>query len=260
MSPRLSRILLVFGILSSSRFILAQGPPASDPQAAALASQAIAALTGGTSINDVTLTGAVIYSAGDDETGSATLTALGASESRMDLALQSGARTEIRDAQTGTTLGKWVVQSGASGKFAFHNCQTDAVWFFPALTSLGGGSNVVFSYIGQESRNGVNVQHIQSYIYQPSQGPQSVQQLSEMDFYLDATTVLPIAITFNAHPDTDASSDVPIEIDFSNYQVVNGVLVPMHIQKFLQGTLAIDLMVGTAAFNTGITLSNFTVN
>ncbi len=86
---------------------------------------------------------------------------------------------------------------------------------FPVLTSLGGGSNIVLSYIGQESRNGSAVRHIQSYVYQQGQFPNpSPQQLSMMDFYLDATTLLPVAITFNAHPDNDANTNLAIEVDF----------------------------------------------
>ena len=181
----------------------------------------------------------------------------------MDLALSDGTRTEIRDASTGTLLGKWMTPSSASGAFAFHNCQTDAVWFFPALSSLRGGSNVVFSYVGLESRNGGNVQHIQSSVYQSIQSSNtspSLQQLSTMDFYLDATTLLPSAIMFNAHPDNNASANLPVEVDFSNYQTTGGITVPMHIQKYIQGTLTIDVTLTTAAFNTGVALSNFAVN
>jgi hypothetical protein len=73
-------------------------------------------------------------------------------------------------------------------------------------------------------------------------------------------TFLPASITFNAHPDNDSASNLLVEIDFSNYQSVNGFSVPMHIQKYLQGTLLIDLTVETAAFNTGIPLSEFAIN
>ena len=237
-------------------------PPSSNPQALAYATQSVAAMTGGTVISDVTLTGNVTWTAGSNsETGTSTLMALGTSESRMDLVLPSGTRTEIRDASTGTPLGKWTSQSGASGKFAFHNCQTDAVWFFPATGSLTAGPNVVLSYIGQENRNGQEVQHLQSYVYQPNPTPgTSSQQLSTMDFYLDATTLLPSAVTFNAHPDNDAMTNLLIEVDFSNYQNVNGVMVPMHIQRFWQGNLSVDMTVTSSSFNTGLSLSEFAVN
>jgi hypothetical protein len=238
--------------------------PTSNPQALAFAAQAITALKGGASVSDVTLTGTATWTAGSDgETGSATFQALGNGESRMDVALPSGSRTEIRDASTGTGKGKWVAQSGASGMLAPHNCLTDAVWFFPSLGSLAGSTNLIFSYIGLESRNGTNVQHIQSYVYQSNlvQGSgATLQQLSTMDFYLDATTLLPSAISFNVHPDNDATSNIPVEIDFSNYQVTSGLMIPMHIQKHMQDQLLIDATVSNVAFNTGLTLSTFNIN
>lgn len=261
MSCKLGRVVACLFVFFPSRLLLAQGAPQSDPQAVTYAAQSIAALTGGTTISDVTLTGSVSWNGGTD-TGTATLRALGVGESRMDLALTGGTRTEIRDAQTGTSLGQWFAPNYASGYFAYQNCSTDAVWFFPALGSLAAGSNVVLSYIGQESRNGENVQHIQSYVYQSSPyglSP-SPQQLSTMDFYLDATTLLPAAIAFDAHPDSDATSNILVEVDFSNYQTVGGVIVPMHIQRYQQGNLMDEVSVSGASFNTGLSLSIFTIN
>jgi hypothetical protein len=236
--------------------------PSTNTNPVTLAAQSIVALTGGNPLTDVTLTGQATWIAGSDtETGTATLLAVGTGESRMDLILSSGTRTEIRDAQTGVRLGEWIAQTGTTGMFARHNCQTDAVWFFPALTSLSGGTNVVFSYVGAVTRNGENVQHIQGTVYQTSSNSSiPLLQLSVMDFYLDATTLLPSAITFNAHPDNNMLGNIPIEIDFSNYEVINGFNVPMHIQKYMQGTLAIDLTLSGSTFNTGVSLSNFVIN
>jgi hypothetical protein len=239
-------------------------PDVSDPQAAAYVAQSVAAMTGGEAISDVSLSGTVTWTAGSDtENGTASLLALGTGESRMELSLSSGARSEIRDASTGTSIGKWTAQDGSSGKFAFHNCQTDAVWFFPALSSLTAGLNAIFAYVGQEVRNGETVQHLQSYGYQPAQysghGP-TLQLLSTEDFYLDATTLLPSAITYNVHPDKDAGANLSVEVDFSDYQKVNGIAVPMHIQKYLQGTLTTDLTISGATFNSGIAISQFKIN
>lgn len=239
----------------------AQNPPASNPQALALAAQSIAALTGGESISDVTLTGSVTWNG--TNTGSATLRALGTGESRMDLALSNGARTEIRDSQTGVAIGQWTNPDSTTGAIVFQNCQTDAVWFFSALGSLAVGPNIVLTYIGQETRSGEAVQHIQSSIYDPN-WPSGVtptdQQLSTMDFYLDATTLLPAAVTFNAYPDNSTTTNLLVEIDFSNYQTTNGILVPMQIQKYQQGNLLASLVLSGASFNTGIPLSIFSLN
>jgi hypothetical protein len=237
----------------------AQGPPASDQHALTLAAQSIAALTGGMNVSDVTMTGSVVWNG--TETGTATFRALGTRESRMDLALSSGSRSEVRDAQTGARVGQWINPDGSSGPFAFQNCQTDAVWFFPTLGSLAVGPNVVISYIGQETRNGGAVQHLRSYVYQTNPPPGiPTQQLSTMDFFLDATTLLPVAVAYNAHRDDGSMTNLPIEIDFSNYQKQSGVLVPMRIQRYSQGNLLVDMTVTNAAFNTGLSLSAFTAS
>jgi hypothetical protein len=175
----------------------------------------------------------------------------------MSFVLPSGTRTEIRDSSTGVAQGKWIAESGKSGLFAYHNCVTDAVWFFPALGSLAGGPDVVLIYIGQETRDGAAVQHIQSYIYQPNS---SLAQLSTMNFYLDATTFLPVAIVFNAHPDNNMSTNMPVEVDFSNYQVLTGIAIPTRIQRSLQGNVLLAVTISNAAFNTGLPLSDFTIN
>ncbi len=251
----------LFLLLASVAF--AQSAPQSNPQAVSFASQSIAALTGGKAINDVTLTGSVTWSAGvAPETGTATLLGSGTGESRMSLVLPDGTRTEIRDASTGVAQGQWIAQSGASGLFASHNCATDAVWFFPALGSLAAGPNVVLTYVGQETRNGAAVQHIQSYVYQANSASvpaPTPQQLSTMDFYLDATTLLPSAVIFNVHPDKNMANNITVEVDFSNYQTVSGALVPFHVQKYLSGQLILDLSLSSAVFNSGLPLSDFTV-
>jgi hypothetical protein len=207
--------------------------PVSDPQAVAYAAQSIAAMTGRTAISDVTLAGTVTWYVGDTDTGTATLRALAPGESRMDLALTAGTRTEVRDAQTGVQLGEWFAPNNTSGVFASQNCWTDAVWFFPVLGSLAASPNVVLSYIGSTTWNGEGVQQIQSYVYQPNPLglTPSPQQLSTMNFYLDANTLLPAAVTFNSHPDNDANTNLLVEVDFSNYQTVSGAVVPMHIQR-----------------------------
>jgi hypothetical protein len=261
MSRSLTLLFFALGIILPNS-ALAQGQPASDPQALSYAAQSIVAMTGSTTISDVTLTGTVTWNGAGGDTGTATLRALGIGESRMDLSLTSGTRTEIRDAQTGAQLGQWIAPSNAFGNFASQNCWTDAAWFFSALGSLAAGPNVVLSYIGPTTWNGESVQHIQSYVYQSNQLglTPSPQQLSTMDFYLDATTLLPAAVTFNAHPDNDATTNLLVEVDFSNYQTTSGVVVPMHIQKYQQGNLMVDVVVTGAAFNTGLPLSIFTVN
>jgi hypothetical protein len=251
-------ILLAFPAVVSGQ----QLPPV-DAQAIAYAAQAFAALTGPTTIIDVTLTGNVTWTAGSQiQTGTATLLASGTGESRIDLSLVGGTRTEIRDASTGVPAGKWIVSNEKPGKISFHNCLTDAAWFFPALSSLSQAANpkFIFSYVGPEEHNGVTSQHILSYqLAPPSLKNSPSPKLSKMDFYLDATSFLPVAVAFNAHTDRDMNTNVPVEIRYGAYQIVDGHSVPFHIQQLLNGTVLLDINITNVSFNTGLTSNLFSL-
>jgi len=236
--------------------------PQSDPQALALAAQSIAAMTGGMLIRDMTLTANTTWTAGSNtETGTATLRAKGLAESRVDLALSGGTRSDIRNSSPGYAQGAWVGNDGVSHPYAQHNCWTDAVWFFPALSSLTQTSNpsFIFKYIGQEQREELAVQHIQLFQVVPNDTDGLFLRLSTVDFYLDASTYLPLAVTFETHSDHDLNTDISAEIQFANYQTVNGVMVPLHVQKLLNETVLLDVTVTDAVFNAGLSDSPFSL-
>ncbi len=256
----LSFILLLVSVTFS------QAPPQSDPQAVSLATQAMFALTNGVALSDVTLSGNVVWTSGtDDENGTTTAYGKTNSESRLDLALNGGNRSELRNSAEGSPQGAWVNASGQSTPSAPQNCWTDAVWFFPALTSLSAVNNdqtLVLVYVGLETQNGRSVQHIQSYHYVLSKIPtvtSFTQQMSTVDYFLDSQTLVPMSITFNAHPDDDATTNIAVEVDFSNYQQVNGVLVPYHITKFWQGSPLLDFTVANVSVNSGLSDSLFSI-
>lgn len=277
-SSRIQRIgpLLWGVVVFSSIMIHAQNEPTAtstpnfalgtDAQAAALASQAVTAVLGKNVVQDLTLSGNATWGTGDGQRGAIVLRALGSNESRIDITLPDGTRTEIRDASAGYSQGKWINPDGKSGRFAGHNAMTDAVWFFPAIGSLVAQPGIILSYVGLETRNGDSVQHLRSSAYSSSSPPQPMAahatavQFSTMDFYLSASNLLPVAVTFNRHPDSNAGVNIPIEIDFSDYQLVTGVMVPMHIHKSANGATVLDINLTGADFNSGLTLSEFSVN
>jgi hypothetical protein len=244
----------------------AQTPPQSDPQAVALATQSIAALTGGNPISDITLTGNAIWTSGTD-TANGTATAYGKTnvESRLDLVLGGGNRSEVRNSAGGYPQGAWINSTGQSTPSAPQNCWTDAVWFFPTLTSLSAVNSdptLILTYVGEETQNGRSVQHIQSYHYIASKIPNlttSTEQMSMVDYFLDAQTLVPVSITFNAHPDDSTTTNIGVEIDFSNYQLISGILVPFHVTKIWQGNPLFDFTVTNAVVNSGLPDSLFSI-
>ena len=118
------------------------------------------------------------------------------------------------------------------------------------------------TYVGGETLGTAAVQHVQLFRVVPGQLAEVtalIQALSTTDLYLDATSSLPVAVDFNLHPDVDASTDIPAEIQFGNYQLANGVLAPQHIQKLLQGTLLLDINVTGVTVNSGMSDSDFII-
>jgi len=138
-----------------------------------------------------------------------------------------------------------------------------ASWFFPALSSLSGvDPSVVLKYVGLENRSGTSVQHLQSYRYVPAKLASTstlLQQQSTVNFYLDTSSSLPVSTTFNVHPDDDSSVSLTIEVDFSTYQLSDGAQIPMHIQRYMQGGLVLDLVVTGISLNSGLQDSSFTI-
>jgi hypothetical protein len=195
----------------------AQQTTSSSPQALQLLQQSLAALQGNTSLTDVTLSGAARRIAGsDDETGTVTVKALAAGAARMDLNLSSGLRNEIMNISA-SPAGSWSGPDAIAHRIAYHNLLLiDPAWFFPLFPiSRGLATGYTATYIGQETRNGKSVQHIaieEASAVQTPAGTPSLSHLSQMDFFLDATTLVPAAATFNIHPDNDANRDIPIEV------------------------------------------------
>jgi hypothetical protein len=234
-------------------------------QAATLFAQSAAALSGSTTVSDVTLTGAAQSIVGsDDESGTVSMKAMAPGESRIDLALSASSHSEVRTIDAnGNLVGVWFGADAVQHAIPYHNLWTDSSWFFPALTLSRVVSNTaaVETYIGQETLNGQAVLHVS--VSQPpafaTPNVAELQHLTQMDFYLDPTTFLPVALSFNTHPDNTELIDFPVQILFSNYQTISGVQVPFHIQKFTNGCLSLDLQVQSALLNSGLSPSGFGV-
>jgi len=246
-------------LLLSPICLVSQNPTKSDLRGVTLAQQSVMALTGGASIRDVDVNGSAFSVLGSDyRTGTISLRAKGIAESRIDLNLSGETRSDVRNSSNGAPAGAWQKNAGTITAYAKHNCWTDASWFFPALSSLTQTANpsFTFEYKGQERHGGVNTRHVQ--VYRRSQIP-LLQHLSTIDFYLDPASALPLAIAFQVHPDQNAGRDIPEEVRFADYQPVNGVLVPFHIQQMLNGGVVLDVTVISATFNSGLPDSIFSL-
>jgi hypothetical protein len=252
------RLAVAVSLLISAVCAVAQNSPSSDPFAVSLARQSVTALTGGAPITDVTLNANVTSILGsDNESGTGTFEAKGTSESRIDLNLSGGTRSDVRNISNGVPGGAWQKSGGTATQYAAHNCWTDAAWFFPSLSSLNqtANSSFAFKYIGQEQHGGVNVQHVRVFQFLS----QNLPPVNVTDFYLDVNSLVPLAIGFILNADNDKNTNIPNEVRFANYKVVSGVQIPFHFQQISNGSINLDVTVTSAAVNTGLLDSSFTL-
>jgi hypothetical protein len=255
-------LLFAFGSsLARAQQTATTSPPAAATEGAVVLQKALAALAPTTRITDVTLSGTARRIAGsDDESGTVALKALAGTGSRIDLNFPSGPRTETRNT-SGEPVGSWSGPDGVSHPAFSHNVLTDPGWF-PAFTlaSLITSQNAVITYIGPETKSGTAVIHLaasRQYSDVPGDIAPLMHHLTEVDIFLDANSYLPAAVTFNIHADDNARLDIPVEIDFSNYQNVSGVQIPFHIQKLINNSLALDLKFESAVLNSGLSATSF---
>jgi hypothetical protein len=217
--------------------------------------QAMLALTGGNSVNSVTESGSVTRTlGGDQESGSITLQASGVMTNQISISTSIGNRSETRTWQNNLPAGSWTGLDGTQHPMVLHNCWSDAVWFFPALSLLAdyADTNLVFTDLGPEQYQGGSVEHIQ--VYRTASGLSRdrlriLARLSTVNYYLDSQTALPVAIAFNTHADSDLSVDIPIVIVFSSYQSINGVQVPFQVVEALNGTVMLQISITSAIPN-----------
>jgi hypothetical protein len=256
-----SASVLLFWSLGASRGLAAPQTVARDPQALALIASSLKALTGGTAVNDVIVQTTAAYVAGsDEETGTATLTASGNQLSLVQLNLSGGPRQEIRNGPAGA----WSGPDGTAHSTATHNCWTDASWFFPVLTleAVADDPQTSVSYLGTDTSKGRPLLHLRvtrAPAGQAANVTALILGLSAMDIYFDPQSFLAVVLDFNAHPDADAGTNLPVEIQFGDFQSMSGVLVPLQIQKYLQSSLLLNLVVSKVSINSGVPSSVFTL-
>ncbi len=206
------------------------------------------------SLRDVTMSGTAAWHMGsDDEKGTVTLKATRDGKSRMDLALVSDNRSEIR-INDPKEPHSFLLSNGKWNESAVHNSWVDADWFFPAFSGLTTGNERGFS---QTTSSPTRMRSQFNFSGKRPSMVATIQTLSITDYDLDPSTHLPVKARWVTHPDDDYNKSIPVEVQFSDYRDVNGVEVPFKIQRFFNGTLQLDITLSDVRFNTGLTNSDF---
>lgn len=173
-------------------------------------------------------------------------------------------------------VGQWSGSDQKPHAISEHNTFVDPAWFCPALV-LQRASTAADRVVTSEAPPGSGRRSIDHLRVSRGETPtdrrpsiQSVNALTkkvldavwaapQIDLYFDAATHLPVEMAFNTHPDNNLGENMPVRAKHSDYRAVNGVQVPFHLQRFMNGNLMLDVQLDSATFNSGLAASSFVV-
>ena len=254
-----------------------QSTPTSGPQTSSRLDHSAEprCMTGSSPVTDATMTRTVTVTFNSvAQSGTITLVATSAGQSEVASNFSSGTGGEIRDISTGSPMMAVTGSDGAKLSVTTQSALSpNPSWFFPAfvLSEAISSSVYVSSYIGQEVQGTTSVYHLSLWPVPTNSSFSSVPtNLTRHDIYLDASTFLPVAITFNAHPYDLANPNAVLtpyqgnpvdqleEVQFSDYRSVQGHPVAFHIHTLINlgaGPLVTDIQISSVQFNTGAIIS-----
>ncbi|MGC2421259.1 MAG: hypothetical protein WA405_06370 [Candidatus Acidiferrales bacterium] len=235
----------------------------------ALALKSMAALTAGALINNVTLTGTItLANAPNAGSGAITLSATADGQSQVTMSLPSGQQSEIRSYSRMSHTGTWTDSEGASHDFSMLNTLgPHPAWYFPVLVMQRGFMSTQYfaGDLGPATWDGASVEHLQifrrpwSERFKPVVVNPLLKQMSLYDIYLDPSSLLPVAMTFNVHLDSANPTQLFVpagtpagdhleEIRFSDYRQVQGRPMAFHVQVYFNGVISADIQLASANF------------
>jgi hypothetical protein len=221
-------------------------------------------MTKGNIVNDIAFQFTGAQSVGPD-----TATATGAfygrvdGNTRLDFDAGSGMKTECHLITDGRRELYRRDAAGTVTKGALHAAWISNMWLAPplALSRVLQDPEYKFVYGGRQSWNGQPVEQITIFIDESSEKPDSetlIEKLSSVELFLDATTLLPVRVTYNVYSDKTFSQSLPLELQFNNYSPDGGVLFAHKIAAFFNygpwrlyqiSALQINAGIADATFN-----------
>jgi hypothetical protein len=161
-----------------------------------------------------------------------------------------GAVSESRTIADGLPACTWTDQNGVVHNGLFLNCVVPA-WFFPGLTLLSSSSTSSLAAWTPSSISTDSLgEHLRFQFAVPGLNVSPANPLlsQSFDLVLAPDTHLPLYSIFTNHPDNGSVlTDIAVKIAYSNYQNISGVMIPFHIQRFVNNSLALDITIASAS-------------
>ena len=228
-----------------------------DPQATALLQSAVRSMSGNAPTDSVA-TGNVVVVAGSLTTsGTIRILTRGTDETSEQFSLSQSTDTTVysRGAANATTYGK--TESLSLERTA---SSLSAAFPLPYLVSAIANPDEAIQYVGLETLGQAQVRHIRTWnTYKSNPSLQFLSDFTITDIWLDASTNLPLTISFTRRDGSGSQPKIPIAFSYSDFRSASVVLYPYQIQESVNGTHWATITIQSVALNTGLTDADFPV-
>jgi hypothetical protein len=226
--------------------------------AAQTAVQGSVAAMAATIPSDSQASGTVQIIAGSEtETGTIQILTRGFSQTSEQISTASGSRAIVSSQGLASETANGTLQA-LPMELAVTSQSPD--FPLPLLGAALNNPDEAFQFIGQETLNGRAANHVRFWdTFASNPGLQSLAAFTTTDVWIDPASRLPLRISYIRRNGGGSAPRVPVDVYYSNYQNLGGVLYPFSIQKSLNGTSWTTITISSATFNVGLTDSNFPV-
>jgi hypothetical protein len=255
------RLIFIVSLLSVPGVCQSPTTPQRDPQALTIVNQVIK-VTGGitnvSAVQDINGSGTVTFNWSDEGVPrTATVKGRGSDQFRLDVSFPDGPRTWA--VSRGIGFEKDV--DGSVTPIPYYNAINFGSLTFPVAHLLAAlqDSSLTVSYIGVEALNQNSAYHIQIQKTLPSsQDPTGrLSKLTRIDYFVDPATFYIVAMRGMTHPRDQLYEDHALEVDFSNYQQIGGIVAPLSITEISDRQTAFTIQLSQVTFNAGLTDADF---
>jgi len=231
-----------------------------DPQAIAVIQSALSTLSSSTALayQDSVATGTLTVSVGAKPLAMPIIIKTkGTRMTRVDLQKPKGTTVRIVNNGTGVIL----QPDGSVKRLLTNNTLVERVNNIPAFSLLADFQDPTVSVesygVAQISSRPVNVVALRPLVVVGITQAQWDSTTTRTTFYLDQTTGVVSKIAYTEFGENDPKVGELIEVLLSNYQAVDGTMVPLRQTTYVAGRLESDLMLSSVIFNTGVLDSEF---
>ena len=240
-----------FTFFAACPVALSQSPPPRDPRALVLLQQSLAAM-GGVVPADSVATGTVTITAGSKtDTGTIRILTRGLSQSVEEFDLPDGKWSDIFSGGLGAHKAADKLEE-QSLEWA---CSAQSASFpLVLISSFLNNPDSAFEYVGLEESGGAKLHHIRiTNTFASNAKLKHLSEFSIRDLWLDAASGLPRRLSYERRAAGGAEPRIPMEVRYSDFRTVAGILYPFRIEKDFNGTPWATIKVSSVTFSTSLT-------